>query len=81
MENPDYFDYLFLPFLDLTNGKTTYSGGRYIDLRIPEGDTIIIDFNKAFNPYCAYSHHYSCPVVPSENYLDFEVRAGVKKFK
>jgi VanZ family protein len=81
MDNPEYFDYLFLPFLDLTNGESTYGGGRYIDLRIPDGDTIVIDFNKAYNPYCAYNHHYSCPIVPSDNFLDVEVNAGVKKFK
>jgi VanZ family protein len=81
MDNPEYFDYLFLPFLDLTNGETTYGGGRYIDLKIPDKDTIIIDFNKAYNPYCAYNHHYSCPIVPSDNFLNIEVNAGVKKFK
>jgi uncharacterized protein (DUF1684 family) len=71
---------LFLPFLDNTNGDTTYGGGRYIDLRIPEGDTIEIDFNKAYNPYCAYNSRYSCPIVPRENYLDTNIEAGVKKF-
>ncbi|UOB16775.1 DUF1684 domain-containing protein [Abyssalbus ytuae] len=76
-----YEDYLFLPFTDLTNGEETYGGGRYIDMRIPEGNTVIIDFNKAYNPYCAYNKKYSCPLVPSENNLDIEIRAGVKKFK
>lgn len=80
MKDEDYKDYLFLPFLDNTNGDTTYGGGRYIDLRIPEGDTIEIDFNKAYNPYCAYNERYSCPIVPRENYLDTSVEAGVKKF-
>ena len=75
-----YADYLFLPFSDLTSGKDSYIGGRYIDLRIPKGDTIIIDFNKAYNPYCAYNSKYSCPLVPMENDLDIEIRAGVKKF-
>lgn len=73
-------DYLFLPFLDNTNGDESYGGGRYIDLRIPEGDTIEIDFNKAYNPYCAYNDKYSCPLVPRENYLNTKVRAGVKAF-
>jgi uncharacterized protein (DUF1684 family) len=73
-------DYLFLPFLDHTNGEESYGGGRYIDLKIPEGDTITIDFNRAYNPYCAYNEKYSCPIVPRENYLDLEVRAGVKAF-
>jgi uncharacterized protein (DUF1684 family) len=74
-------DYLFLPFLDDTNGEESYGGGRYIDLRIPEGDTIEIDFNKAYNPYCAYNDKYSCPIVPRVNYLAISVRAGVKAFE
>ncbi|MBR9846900.1 MAG: DUF1684 domain-containing protein [Algicola sp.] len=74
-------DYLFLPFLDDTNGEESYGGGRYIDLRIPEGDTIEIDFNKAYNPYCAYNEKYSCPIVPRVNYLALNVRAGVKAFE
>ncbi|MCX2681539.1 DUF1684 domain-containing protein [Galbibacter sp. EGI 63066] len=77
----EYRDYLFLPFSDLTNGEETYGGGRYIDLRIPKGDSIVIDFNKAYNPYCAYNEKYSCPLVPAENNLDYAVRVGVKKFK
>jgi uncharacterized protein (DUF1684 family) len=78
-EKEEYKDYLFLPFTDLTNGIETYSGGRYIDMRIPpSGDTIVIDFNKAYNPYCAYSPLYSCPVPPSENNLNVAIAAGVK---
>lgn len=76
-----YEDYLFLPFLDDTNGDDSYGGGRYIDLRIPEGDTMIIDFNTAYNPYCAYNEKYSCPIVPRDNYLDAKVEAGVMAFK
>ncbi len=75
-----YEDYLFLPFLDNTNGNTSYSGGRYTEARIPEGETIIIDFNTAYNPYCAYNEKYSCPIVPRANYLDTKVEAGVKAF-
>jgi uncharacterized protein (DUF1684 family) len=75
-----YEDYLFLPFSDLTCGKESYLGGRYIDMRIPNGETVTIDFNKAYNPYCAYNHKYSCPIVPLENDMDIEVLAGVKKF-
>ncbi|WP_346881633.1 DUF1684 domain-containing protein [uncultured Algibacter sp.] len=74
-------DYLFLPFLDETNGLESYGGGRYIDTRIPEGDTIVIDFNEAYNPYCAYNSKYSCPIVPRENYLKTRVEAGVMKFE
>jgi uncharacterized protein (DUF1684 family) len=76
-----YTDYLFLPFTDLTNGKETYGGGRYLDLRIPDGNTIVIDFNKAYNPYCAYNKKYSCPLVPSVNNLNTKILAGVKAFK
>ena len=81
MKTEGYKDYLFLPFLDHTNGDTSYGGGRYIDLRIPEEDTIEIDFNTAYNPYCAYDEKYSCPIVPRQNYLPIEIRAGVKAFK
>jgi uncharacterized protein (DUF1684 family) len=78
MKEAEYADYLFFPFTDLTNGKQTYMGGRYIDLRIPkEGEDLIIDFNQAYNPYCAYSHRFSCPLVPAENQLDIEIPAGV----
>jgi len=76
-----YKDYLFLPFTDLTNGNQTYTGGRYIDLKVPVGDTIFIDFNKAYNPYCAYNKKYACPIVPEVNSLKIEVLAGVKAFK
>ena len=80
MTRPGYEDYLFLPFLDETNGMESYGGGRYIDARIPEGDTMEIDFNKAYNPYCAYNDKYSCPIVPRENYLKIRIEAGVKAF-
>lgn len=70
-------DYLFLPYLDATNGITTYGGGRYIDLKIPEGDLIWLDFNKSYNPYCVYNERYSCPIVPKENFLPIKVEAGV----
>ncbi|WP_281239548.1 DUF1684 domain-containing protein [Flavobacterium praedii] len=76
----EYKDYLFLPFSDLTSGKESYIGGKYIDLKIPSGNTIVIDFNLSYNPYCAYSPKYSCPKVPLENDLGIEIKAGVKKF-
>ncbi len=75
-----YSDYLFLPFTDLSNGNETYGGGRYIDIKKPDGAYIIIDFNKAYNPYCAYNHKYSCPIPPAENNLNIEIKAGVKKY-
>ena len=76
----EYKDYLFLPFSDLTCGKESYIGGKYIDMKTPTTDTIVIDFNMAYNPLCAYNHKYSCPKVPLENDLKIEIKAGVKKF-
>ncbi len=75
-----YKEHLFLPFTDITNNTATYAAGRYVDLKIPKGDTILIDFNRAYNPYCAYNHKYSCPIPPEENNLDIEIKAGVLKF-
>ncbi|MEA1787032.1 DUF1684 domain-containing protein [Arenibacter sp. GZD96] len=80
MSKEGYMDYLFLPFMDATNGVETYAGGRYLDLRIPQGDSLVIDFNKAYNPYCAYNKKYSCPIVPVVNTLNTAVKAGVKAF-
>ncbi|MGM8363442.1 DUF1684 domain-containing protein [Flavobacterium sp. ARAG 55.4] len=80
IKNPKYKDDLFLPFFDETTGKESYVGGKYIDLKIPKGNTIAIDFNRSYNPYCAYSYRYSCPRVPLENDLKVAIRAGVKKF-
>lgn len=81
MKEEGFEDYLFLPFLDDTNGDETYGGGRYLDLRIPEGDVMIVDFNKAYNPYCAYNEKYSCPIVPRDNYVGVNIKAGVKAFE
>lgn len=80
VRKPGFKDYLFLPFSDLTCGNESYIGGRYIDFKIPKGKTAIVDFNQAYNPYCAYNPKYSCPIVPFENDLIVEIRAGVKKF-
>jgi uncharacterized protein len=70
---------LFIPFTDLTNGKETYGGGRYLEIW-NDGSTheLELDFNLAYFPYCAYSHRFSCPLVPKENHLDTEVKAGEK---
>lgn len=80
--NPVYKDHLFLPFTDETNNKETYGGGRYIDLDAKEivANHIEIDFNKAYNPYCAYSDGYRCPVPPEENDLPLAVKAGEKLY-
>ncbi|MER0440955.1 DUF1684 domain-containing protein [Emticicia sp. W12TSBA100-4] len=79
---PQYRDYLFIPFKDLTNGKESYGGGRYLDLHMKEisGDKIYLDFNKAYNPYCAFSVGYSCPIPPKENHLKVVIEAGEKNF-
>jgi len=76
----EYANYLFAPFADLTNGHDSYGGGRYLDMEIPESDELIIDFNRAYNPYCAYNDKYSCPLIPKENILDVKIEAGVKKY-
>ncbi len=74
--------YLFLPILDRTTGESTYESGRYIDVKkqdIKDGK-LIVDFNKAYNPYCAYSSGYRCPQPPKANYLDIDIAAGEKKY-
>jgi len=83
MTDLQYKDYLFLPFKDLTNGSLSYSGGRFLDLELPKkgAKTMIIDFNKAYNPYCAYNHKFSCPIPPDANTLNVKIPAGVKTFK
>lgn len=73
-----YKDYLFLPFRDLTNEKETYGGGKYMDLKIPTGNEIVLDFNQSYQPYCAYNaFDYNCPIVPEENKLPIRIEAGV----
>lgn len=74
----EYKKYLFIPFRDATSGKETYGGGRYLDTEIPSGEALILDFNRAYNPYCAYSHRYSCPIPPEENTLKVAISAGEK---
>lgn len=73
---------LFVPFTDLSNGHATYGGGRYLDAPIPKNnDTELkLDFNRAYNPYCAYNNAYSCPVPPAENRLRVAIPAGEKSF-
>lgn len=78
MKMEKYKDYLFLPFRDETNQKETYGGGKYMDLKIPKGNMIVIDFNQSYQPFCAYNaYDYNCPIVPEENKLPVEIRAGV----
>lgn len=75
----EYADYLFVPFTDLTNGHQSYGGGRYLDLRRGQlqGPKTQLDFNLAYNPYCAYTAGYSCPVPPAENRLPVGIPAGI----
>lgn len=78
-----YKDYLFLPFTDLTSGNETYTNGRYIDFQISDikDNGLVIDFNKAYNPYCAYaSGTFNCPIPPKENSLPVTIHAGEKNF-
>lgn len=71
----------FLPFADRTNGLETYAGGRYLDPQEKPDGTIMIDFNYAYNPYCAYSDGWSCPLPPEANQLPVQIRAGEKAFR
>ena len=82
MLTKDYANYLFIPFTDVTNGTDTYEGGKYLDITIQDikNNTIVIDFNKAYNPYCCYIAGYSCPVPPKENALEVSINAGEKKY-
>jgi uncharacterized protein (DUF1684 family) len=73
-----YENYLFIPFGDATNGHKSYGGGRYVEVDFTNADFLLIDFNKSYNPYCAYSNRYSCPKVPLENILNITINAGVK---
>ena len=83
MQKEEYRDYLFLPFYDLTNYETTFGGGRYLDFVLDDikDGKIIIDFNKAYNPYCAYAGGYNCPIPPNENKLHIAIEAGEKIYK
>ncbi|QNH61633.1 DUF1684 domain-containing protein [Hymenobacter sediminicola] len=73
---------LFVPFTDRTNGHGSYGGGRYLDAALPaSGDTeLVLDFNTAYNPYCAYNDGFACPVPPQDNRLPVEIKAGEKEF-
>ncbi|MDG6898939.1 MAG: DUF1684 domain-containing protein [Nitrososphaerota archaeon] len=71
---------LFIPFRDATSGKDSYGAARYLDLEVAHDDDYTVDFNYAYNPYCAYSDDYICPLPPRENWLNVAVRAGERKF-
>jgi len=83
MTTKEYKDHLFIPFTDATSGEETYESGRYIDLETRDiiNENVLIDFNKAYNPYCAYvSGKYNCPIPPAENRLTVAIRAGERSF-
>ena len=83
MGKEEYKNYLFLPFTDFTSGDETYQGGRYLDLSTKDiqNNTLVIDFNKAYNPYCAYeTGKYNCPIPPGANALPIAIRAGEKTY-
>jgi uncharacterized protein (DUF1684 family) len=72
---------LFLAFADETSGNETYGAGRYLDVKkVPAASTVILDFNLAYNPYCAYNDSYSCPFPPKENILKLAIKAGEKNY-
>jgi len=71
---------LFVPFTDLTSGRDTYGAGRYLEMEAPAGETVVMDFNLAYNPYCAYNYNFSCPIPPPENKLEVAIEAGEKLF-
>lgn len=78
-----YKNYLFVPFTDQTSGELSYGGGRYLDFTTEDikNDLLLLDFNKAYNPYCAYAKGYNCPVPPAENDLPVPIPAGEASFQ
>lgn len=82
MQTAEYKDYLFVPFTDATTGDETYGSGRYLEFFKQDihGDTVRLDFNKAYNPYCAYSSGFKCPIPPKENFLPVAIKAGEMNF-
>jgi hypothetical protein len=74
-------NYFFLPFVDATAPAETYGAGRYLDLEAEHSNIFTIDFNYAYNPYCAYNSNWNCPIPPKENRLAVRIEAGEKNFK
>jgi uncharacterized protein (DUF1684 family) len=72
---------LFIPFRDATSGRESYGAARYLDVEDNPTNEFVLDFNYSYNPYCAYSEDYVCPLPPKENWLDVEIRAGEMKYK
>jgi hypothetical protein len=81
MDNGPQRGKLFLAFADETSGVDTYGAGRYLDVKkVPAATSVILDFNLAYNPYCAYNDSYSCPFPPRENILKVAIKAGEKNY-
>ncbi len=88
MQSEQYKDYLFVPFTDATTGNESYGSGRYLEFYKKDiennpqgpGGTLQLDFNKAYNPYCAYANGYKCPIPPRENRLTVPIKAGEMNF-
>jgi uncharacterized protein (DUF1684 family) len=80
-DHPEYGNSLFIPFKDNTSEFSTYGGGRYIDIPKPDAELVTLDFNTAYNPLCAYSERWSCPLVPMNNAIEVAIFAGEKKYK
>lgn len=72
--------HFFLPFQDANAGGETYGAGRYLEVEPAGDDRLWVDFNYAYNPYCAYNEHWSCPIPPAENHLQVAIRAGERSF-
>jgi uncharacterized protein (DUF1684 family) len=71
---------IFIPFRDATSGKESYGAARYLDLEVEHDDQYVVDFNYAYNPYCAYSEDFVCPLPPRDNWLTVSIRAGERKY-
>jgi uncharacterized protein (DUF1684 family) len=73
-------DGFFVPFRDATSGRETYGAGRYLEAEAQSDGLVVVDFNEAYNPYCAYNARWTCPIPPSENWLQVPIRAGERSF-
>lgn len=81
MKKPGHENDIFIPFKDLTCGTESYGGGRFLDMEAEGPGMLTLDFNRAYNPYCAYNPNWSCPLPPPINSLNLEIRAGEKAFE
>jgi uncharacterized protein (DUF1684 family) len=82
MSIKEYENYLFVPYTDFTSGEKSYGGGKYLEFYTTDiiNNQVVIDFNKAYNPYCAYASGFNCPIPPRENDLPIAIEAGEMDF-